>query len=125
MKLEFLDEVNEYGDQVIKLYDFDKTQAELFKNAVQKNLIENKTSLDLSTLSFIECVNCKLILHLADEDEGILTMDETLFFCDLTSEGYKNMTRLIEPYCIKDLRSFQYLYDLDTQIDFLFAPVGG
>ena len=125
MKLEFLDEVNEYNDQVIKLYDFDRSQAEKFKIAIQKTIIENNTSLDLLTLDFIESVNCRLILHLADEDEGIITMDNTLFFCDLTLDGYENMIRLIEPFCIKDTRSFQTLYDLDNQIDFLFAPFGG
>ncbi|MCW3072058.1 MAG: hypothetical protein JWO44_1948 [Bacteroidetes bacterium] len=124
MKLDFVDEVNEYNDQVIRLYDFDKTEAEKLRKAIQENLIEKKISLDLSTLAFIEPVNCRLILHLAEEDEGILTMDNKLFFCDLTVDGYRNMVRLIEPYCLKNMRSFQPLYDLDTQIDFLLAPFG-
>jgi hypothetical protein len=122
MKLDFLDEVNEYGDQLIRLYEFDKVEAEKFRTAVQNNLIDKKTSLDLTTLDFIEPVNCKLILHLVDEDEGILTHDHKVFFCDLTKEGYLNMLRLIEPFCKKDTRRSQLLYELDNQIDFLFAP---
>lgn len=124
MKLDFLDEVNEYQDQVIRLYDFNKEEAAKLKAAIEKTIVEEHASLDLSTLDFIEPVNCRLILHLSEEDEGILTVDNQLFFCDLTLEGYKNMLRLIEPYCIKDTRSFQSLYDLDTQIDFLFTPSG-
>jgi hypothetical protein len=122
MKLDFLEEINEYGDQLIRLYDFDKSEALRFKNAIQESIIENEGSLDLSTLDFIEPINCKLILHIADEDEGILTIDNSLFFCDLTLDGYKNMVRLIEPFCHKETRRSQALYDLDTEIDFLFAP---
>ncbi|MDF2437395.1 MAG: hypothetical protein K0Q95_1771 [Bacteroidota bacterium] len=122
MKLDFLDEVNEYGDQLIRLYEFDKDEAQKFRDAVQGNLVDNSISLDLTTLDFIEPVNCKVILHLADEDEGILTHDHKVFFCDLTKDGYRNMLRLIEPFCKKDTRRSQLLYDLDNPIDFLFAP---
>lgn len=122
MKLDFLEDVNEYGDQLIRLYEFDKSEAEMFRNAIKENLIEKKIPLDLGTLHFIEPVNCRLIMHLSEEDEGILTQDNKLFFCDLTLDGYKNMIRLIDPFCIKDMRRSQTLYDLDTQIDLLFAP---
>ena len=124
MKLEFLDNINEYQDQLIRLYDFDKTEADKFRKIIQETIIDNKKSLDLNSLDFIQPVNCKLILHIAEEDEGIITIDNQLFFCDLTIDGYKNIVHLIEPYCNKNTRSFQMLYDLDTQIDFLFSPFG-
>jgi hypothetical protein len=124
MRMEFLEEVNEYGDSVVRLYDFDKSQAEAFRQAILETVIKNGKSLDLNSLSFIEPLNCKLILHLADEDEGILTDDKKTFFCDLTKEGYENMVRLIEPFCQKETRKFQMLYDLDNEIDFLFSPYG-
>lgn len=124
MKLEFIEEVNEYGDQMVRLFGFDKTEATRFRDAVQQVIIDQNKSLDLSSLDFIEITNCKLILHIAEEDEGIITQDYQLFFCDLTINGYKNMVRLIEPYCLKDSRSFQMLYELDTEIDFQFEPSG-
>lgn len=124
MKLEFLDNVNEYGDQVIRLYNFDKSEAIKFRDAIQKTVIDLSLPLDSSTLDFIEHINCKLILHLSETDEGILTMDNKTFFCDLTLDGYKNMIRLIEPFCIKEIKSFVMLYDVDTQVDFLFSPYG-
>lgn len=124
MKLEFIEEVSEYGDQMVRLFGFDKAQAAQFRDAIQLTVIEGGRSLDLSSLDFIESTNCKLILHLAEEDEGIITQDHKLFFCDLTINGYKNMVRLIEPYCNKDSRSFQMLYELDTEIDFQFEPSG-
>jgi hypothetical protein len=124
MKLEFLEEINEYQDHLIRLYDFDMEQAKQFKAAIQETIIKNGNALNLNSLPFIEALNCKLTLHIADEDEGIITMDNQIFFCDLTMDGYKNMLRLIEPYCNKNTRSSQMLYDIDTEIDFLFAPYG-
>lgn len=124
MKLEFLDNVNEYGDQVIRLYNFDKAEAIKFRDIVQKTVIESNMSLDLNTLDFIERMNCKLILHISETDEGILTLDNQTFFCDLTIDGYKNIIQLIEPFCLKESKSFVMLYDVDTQVDFLFSPYG-
>lgn len=122
MKLEFLDTINEYGDHIVKLYDFDKEEAVKFRQAIQETIIGANKPLDLNSLDFIQPVNCKLILHISDSDEGVFSIDNKTFFCDLTIEGYKEMLRLIEPYCNKNTRSFQMLYDLDTEIDLLFSP---
>lgn len=122
MKLEFLDTINEYGDHIVKLYDFDKEEAVKFRQAIQETIIGANKPLDLNSLDFIQPVNCKLILHISDTDEGVFSIDNKTFFCDLTIEGYKEMLRLIEPYCNKNTRSFQMLYDLDTEIDLLFSP---
>jgi len=124
MKLEFLDNINEYQDQVIRLFNFDRTEAKQFRDAIQKTLIEKEQALDLNSLEFIEKINCKLILHISETNEGIFSMDNKTFFCDLTMDGYKNMIHLLEPFCIKDSKSFTMLYDLDTQMDFLFSPYG-
>ncbi|MES2396979.1 MAG: hypothetical protein V4549_13290 [Bacteroidota bacterium] len=122
MKLEFLDTINEYGDHIVKLYDFDKEEAAKFRQAIQETILNSNRPLDLNSLDFIQPVNCKLILHISDTDEGVFSIDNKTFFCDLTIEGYKEMLRLIEPYCNKNTRSFQMLYDLDTEIDLLFSP---
>jgi hypothetical protein len=122
MKLEFLDSINEYGDHIVKLYDFNKEEAVKFRQAIQETIIDANRPLDLNSLDFIQPVNCKLILHISDTDEGVFSIDNKTFFCDLTIEGYIEMLRLIEPYCNKNTRSFQMLYDLDTEIDLLFSP---
>jgi hypothetical protein len=124
MKLEFVDTINEYGDHIVRLYDFDKEEAIKFRQAIQETILDTNKPLDLNSLEFIQPVNCKLILHISDTDEGIFSMDKQTFFCDLTIDGYKRMLRLIEPYCNKNTKSFQMLYDLDTEIDFLFSPYG-
>ncbi|MBA3971926.1 MAG: hypothetical protein H0X46_07240 [Bacteroidetes bacterium] len=124
MKLEFLKDINEYGDHVVRLYNFDSAEALKFQIAIQETIVGKGQSLDLTTLDFIEHINCKLILHISDTDEGILSMDQKTFFCDITMEGYVNMIRLIEPYCTKETKSFTMLYDLDTEVDFVFSPYG-
>jgi hypothetical protein len=32
------------------------------------------------------------------------------------------MVSLIEPFCLRDLSSYQWLYEVDTEIDLLFSP---
>ena len=124
MKLDFIDNINDYGDNVVRLYNFDKWEAIEFSMLIQTIIIENKCRLDLSKVEFIERRNCNLIMGLFTRDEGILSPDNENFFCILTLESYKNMLKLIKPFCKKDLKTHQYLYDLDIPTDFLFAPAG-
>ena len=71
-------------------------------------------------LDYLEDYN--LIFGLFKTDEGILTKDNQTFFCVLTIESFRKMIRLLEPFCKKETKSYQYLYDLDTPTDLLFAP---
>lgn len=124
MQLDYIDEINEYGDNIVRLYDFDSTQADKFRQLIQQNLFVNKGPLDLSTIDFIEARNCKLTLRISDEDEGITSSDNKEFFCDLTIAGYEQMISIIEQFCNKETKGYQFLYDVDSQIDFLFSPAG-
>jgi hypothetical protein len=36
--------------------------------------------------------------------------------------GFQKMVQLLEPFCIKETRSYKYLYDIDNPTDLLFAP---
>ena len=49
MKLDYIDNVNEYGDNIVRLYDFDKSHAEKFRQTIQDTIILNKKDLDLSS----------------------------------------------------------------------------
>lgn len=124
MKLDYIDDVNEYGDNIVRLYEFNKAQSVLFQQAIQLTIITNNTQLDLSTLDFIQARNCNLILRISATDEGITTSDNINFFCDLTIEGYKKMFSLLDPFCKKETKGYQFLYDIDSQTDFLFSPGG-
>ena len=124
MKLDFINNINKYGESVVRLYDFDKNQAIQLRDLIIHTLILNKQRLDLSKVDFIEPRNCNLILGLFKTDEGILSSDKETFYCALTLENYTNMLKLIEPFCLKNTKGHQYLYDIDTPIDFLFSPAG-
>ncbi len=121
MKLKFLENINEYEEHAIRLNDFDKSQAGLFLQ-ILSGLVNTKiNTIELSDYEFIESVNCSLTLRISETDEGIVTDDFKQFYCDLTTEGYSEMIKLIEPFCIKETDAYRILYDLDNPIEFIFS----
>ena len=122
MELDFIDNINEYGENVVRLYNFDKSEAIKFRELIKETIVNKKEKLDLSQVDFIEERNCNLILLPYKTDEGILSNDNKPFYCALTLESYNKMLNLLEPFCKKDTRAHQYLYDIDNPTDFLYAP---
>lgn len=123
MKLDYIENINAYGDNVVRLYDFEMDQAIIFSELIQQ-LIKTKTQIELATIDFIEARNCLLTLRICDTDEGITTQNDSDFYCDLTTVAYQNMLKLIEPFCKKKAKAHQYLYDVDSSTDLLFSPAG-
>lgn len=124
MRLDYIPNMTEYGDNTVRLYDFDRAQAEKFKQFIEQRILAKREELDLSTVDFIEPRNCNLILRIAEEDLGIVKAGRKKFFCDLTIEGYERMISLLEPFCKRETKGYQWLYDIDTETDFLFSPAG-
>ena len=124
MELDFIEDINEFGENVVRLYNFDKCQGIKFRELIKDTIVNRKQKLDLSQVDFIEKRNCNLILGLFKTDEGILSNDNKTFYCALTLEGYNNMLKLLDPFCEKETKGYQYLYDIDNPTDFLFSPAG-
>jgi len=124
MELDYIPDINEYGENVVRLYNFDMNQAIKFRDLIKESIVNKKQKLDLSKVDFIEPRNCNLILGIFESDEGIFTFDGNAFFCALTLEGYIKMLKLLEPFCNKETKGHQYLYDIDNHTDFLFSPAG-
>jgi len=124
MELDFIENINEFGENVVRLYNFDKSQSIKFRDLIQGVIVDGNQKLDLSQVDFIESRNCNLILGLFKSNEGIITNDKETFYCALTLEGFKTMLILLEPFCNKNSISHQYLYEIDNPIDFLFSPAG-
>ena len=122
MELDYIENFNGLDENLVRLYNFDKKEAIKFKNLLEETVINKKQKLNLAEIDFIETRNCNLIFGLFKTDEGILTKDDENFFCILTLESFKNMIKLIEPFCKKESRGHQYLYDVDTPTDLLFCP---
>ncbi len=124
MELDYNENINEFGENVVRLYNFNKSEALKFRALIQEVVINQKQKLDLSTIDFIEPRNCNLILGAFRVDEGILTEDNKTFYCVLTLKSYENMLSLLEPFCKKETIGYQYLYEIDNPTDFLFSPAG-
>ena len=124
MKLDYIENINIHGDNVVRLYDFDRLQADKFRETLKQVILIDKLPLELSSIDFIQARNCQLTLRISNEDTGIVTIDNKIFFCDLTIEAYKKMISLLEPFCKKETKGYQWLYDVDSSTDFLFSPAG-
>jgi len=124
MELDYIENINEFGENVVRLYNFDKDQVIKFRELIKNTIIDRKQRLDLSQVDFIKTRNCNLILGLFKTDEGILSSDNKTFYCALTLESYTNILKLLEPFCEKETKGYQYLYDIDNPTDFLFSPAG-
>ena len=122
MEIDYIENVNEHNENVVRLYNFNKAEAIKFRELIQNIIIDKKKKLDLSEIDFIEPRNCNLIFGLFKSDEGILTKDNQTFFCVLTLDSYVKMIQLIEPFCKKESRGYQFLYDVDNPTDILFFP---
>lgn len=122
MELDYIEDVNGLDENIVRLYNFNKAEAIKFKELIEDVIINKKQRLDLSQIDFITPRNCNLILGLFKSDEGILSEDNKTFYCILTLRGFIKMVNLIEPFCKKESRGFQYLYDIDNPTDFLFSP---
>jgi hypothetical protein len=124
MQLDYIDNINEFGDNILRLYDFDCSQANKFRQLIVENIVIDKKPLDLSAVDFIQARNCKLVLRISDHDKGIVRWANMQFSCDLTIGGYENMIALLTPFCQKETKGYQWLYDIDSSTDFLFSPGG-
>jgi hypothetical protein len=122
MELDYIENVNGLDENVVRLYNFDKAEAIQFRALIKDVIIDKKKRLDLAEVDFITPRNCNLLFGLFNSDEGILTKDNETFFCVLTMESYINMVTLLDPFCLKESRGYQYLYDVDSPTDLLFSP---
>lgn len=122
MEIDYIENFNGLDENLVRLYNFDQKEANKFRELLEETVINKKQKLNLAEVDFIEPRNCNLIFGLFKSDEGILTKDNETFFCILTLESFKNMVKLIEPFCVKESRTHQYLYDVDTPTDLLFCP---
>lgn len=122
MEVDYVENVNGLDEHLVRLFNFNMAEAILFRDLLVATVLEKREKLDLSQVDFIKGHDCNLIFGLFKSDEGILTKDKRDFFCILTLQGFKDMVALLEPFCKKETKGYQYLYDVDTPIDLLFCP---
>ena len=124
MRLDYINNTNEYGDDMVRLYDFNQEESIKFRQFVQDFMDSGEDQINLAEADFIEARNCTLILCISEEDEGIVSIDGKNFSCNLTRNAYLQMITLLEPFCKRETSGYQFLYDIDSPTDFLFSPAG-
>lgn len=124
MKLEYLENVNDHSDGIVRLYDFDSQEIIQLCAALRNSVVDSKLELTFSSLSFIQTINCDLTLKISPNDKGISETSKSALYCELTSEAYLKMIDLVEPFSKPESTGFQWLYDLDSPIEFLLSKNG-
>src|SRR5262245_46270964 len=120
MKLEFLDDITDGGkypdadpDKLIRLFSFDHDEAEKLINVIQFWIVSKGASLEVSTLPFVQPINCSLLFEISATDQGIEVSTENRFVCMLSVEGYKRMIGFIRAFSDQrnEMNGFNWLYD--------------
>jgi hypothetical protein len=129
MKLEYLNDISDGGkykdvvsENLIRLYDFDQNETLQLAELFYKQLAIVGQSLELTSVAFIQSINCKLTLELSSKDEGVLRTEKVdEFICKLTkstlTEAIENMKAVSDGY--------NWLCDTSKDdIDFLYSSGG-
>ena len=134
MKLEYLDDITDGGkypyadpDKLIRLYDFNKSEAKELMGVIQSQILNQNRELKLTNLEFIQPINCSLTFEIAPSKIGILPSNDNQYVCKLTIEGYKEMAEYISTFTdeSKELSGYNWLYDPSGNcIDLLFSVDG-
>lgn len=123
MKLEHLPAAPDSHDELIRLFSFDARETAALMTVVSDWLRDPSAPLRLEALPFVSNVNCSLHFVLAAQDDGIRENAFGAYECRLTIASFERMLNLVEPFC-KEAKGYQWLYDLDTPIDFLLSVNG-
>jgi hypothetical protein len=127
MKIEYLTNTNpdHPKESILRIFDFDSTQACQFRDILAKLATGSASEIDISDLPFVTSIDgCRLILKAGMRDKGLNHVSSTTFECTLTRLTWENAEGLVEPFCEGNLSGYQWLYDLDNDIEFLFSPSG-
>ena len=124
LELDFHENVNEYDDGMVRLYNTNQEESKLLYDIILEVILKKNQRLNFAEIPFVQPRNCNLIMGMYKEDVGILTQDNETFFCMLTRRGIEKLLNQLEPFCEKETSAHQYLYDIDTPIEFLYAPAG-
>lgn len=128
MKVEHLTNTNpdHPKDSILRVFDFDSSEACKFRDILSKLANGSISEINLSNIPFIMPIgDCCLILKVGSKDKGIINISNNVFECILTKTTWDNAEGLVELFCEGKLTGHQWLYNLTTDIEFLFSPDGG
>jgi hypothetical protein len=127
MKIQHLTNTNpaQPKESILRIFDFVSSEACQFRDVLSKLANGSVSVIDLSGLAFVTSIDgCRLILKAGMRDKGLNHVSSATFECTLTKLTWENAEGLVEPFCEGNLSGYQWLYDLDNDIEFLFSPSG-
>ncbi len=112
-------------DSILRIFDFDSPEACQFRDVLSKLASAAISEIDLSDLPFVTSIGgCRLILKVGTRDKGTIRVSNSVFECILTRVTWENAEGLVEPFCEGNLSGYQWLYNLNTNVELLFSPSG-
>lgn len=127
MKIEYLANINPAHpkDSILRIYDFDSIEACQFRDIISMLAHGSVSRIDLNDIPFVTTVaDCHLVLKVGSSDKGVIILSENSYDCILTSDSWEDAEGLVAPFCEGNLSGYQWLYNLNTDIELLFSPSG-
>lgn len=127
MKIEYLTNIDSTNpkDSILRIFDFDSSEACQFRDILSKLADGSTTTIDLNSIPlFTPLDNCHLVLRVGSSDKGVIILSGNALECILTRDGWQDAEGLVEPFCEGNISGYQWLYDLNTDIELLFSPSG-
>ena len=111
---------------LVRLYDFDASEACCLQSAVQRLASGTITELSLAETLSVEAIDgCTLTMQGWDADQGIVLSGSGMsFVCRLSRFSWQVVAELISPFCMNSAPGrFQWL-DETSPISWLLSPDG-
>lgn len=113
------------NDSILRLCDFDASEACQFRDILAGLANGSVSRVELKSFSFVHVsADCDLILTVGQKNKGVVILSDNVFECVLTKEKWKDAECLVQPFCEGNMTGYQWLYDLNTDVELLFSPSG-
>lgn len=106
-------------DKIICLSHFSLSELHLLIQSLKD--VQKGNVVVLSEQPYIYYKEIRLELRLSSIDYGISQNNEMSFVCNLSASAYENAINLIQHLLQNEMNGFQWLYDIDTSIEFLLS----
>lgn len=106
-------------DKIICLSHFSLLELHLLIQSLKD--VQKGNVIVLSEQPYIYYKEIRLELRLSSIDYGISQNNEMSFVCNLSASAYENAINLIQHLLQNEMNGFQWLYDIDTSIEFLLS----
>jgi hypothetical protein len=127
MKIDYLEIENPDGIPFVRLYEFQREDAQKLKQTFEALAAEKLKQIDLREITAIESVDgTELTFTRGATDKGVIRTGPQRFDFSMSSEGWLHAAALTEVFCqTAYMNGFQWLAErTPPKIDLLLSPNG-